>query len=163
MRKFIFVLLIVSLQIIVKGQEKLPVDFVGFWQDASEYESNWKNCYTFYPDSSFTFHFDIFDCYENCSTYYYKGKWKVVKDTLTLTISEKKVIIDGKFLKTISDDVITIVHTGYDSIIMLDAPDIKKLKLKMIFTFDNSKESIFIDDRKFWKIDNDPQKHNLEQ
>lgn len=162
MRKLIFILL-VSFQIIVKGQEKLPVDFIGFWQDASEYESGWKNCYTFYPDSSFAFHFDIFNCDDNCSTYYYKGKWKVFKDTLALLINEKKVIIDGKFMKTISDDVITLVHTGYDSIIKLDVPDVRKMKIKMIFTFDNSKESIFIDDHKFWKIDNDPQKYNLER
>lgn len=161
MRKLIFILLI-AFQIAAKGQEKLPVDFVGLWQDASEYESGWKNCYTFFPDSSFVFHFDIFDCYENCNTYYYKGKWKVVKDTLALSISQEKVIIDGKFLKTINDDVITIVHTGYDSIIKLDIPDVKKLKLKMVFTFDNSKESILIDEHKFWKIDNDPQKYNLE-
>lgn len=162
MRKLIFILL-VSFQIIVKGQEKLPVDFVGFWQDASEYESGGKNCYTFYPDSTFAFHFDIFDCYENCSTYYYKGNWRVFKDTLALSIREKKVIVGGSFMKRIEDNVITIVHDGYDSIIKLDVPDVKKMKLKMIFTFDNSKESIFIDDRKFWKIDNDPHKYNLER
>lgn len=161
MRKLIFILLL-SLQIVAKGQEKLPVDFIGLWQDSPEYESSWRNCYTFFPDSSFAFHFDIFNCDENCDTYYYKGKWKVVKDTLSLSITEKKVIIGGKFLKMISNDVITILHEGYDSIVKLDVPDVRRLKLKMIFTFDGSKESILIDDHKFWKFEKDPLKYKLD-
>ena len=162
MKKLIIIFL-VGFHTLGKGQEKLPVDFVGFWHNAPEYIMGWQDCYNFFPDSTFRFHFDKLHCYENCSTFYYKGSWDVVKDTMVLYIKEKKVIIGGEFMKSVDESgIVTISYAGSDSIIKLDIPEVMKLKLKMIFNFDNSTESIFIDDQKFWKIDKDPYKQILD-
>jgi len=162
MKKLIFVFL-VAFQVVAKGQNKLPVELVGFWHNTSKYISRWQECYNFFPDSTFNFHFDKIYGDREQGVFYYKGSWRVVKDTLVLSVKEKKILIDGRFYAQQDESgIVTIYQTGNDTIIKMDVLEVKKLKLKMIFNFENSMESIYIDDCTFWKIDKDPNKYILD-
>ena len=124
----------------------------------------WHDCYQFFPDSTFKHHFDLLNRNRigNSSTVYHKGKWSIENDSLTLSVTEMKVIIDGEFQALSQDGVIIIQHTGYDSTIHLDRPRVIKLNLKPILNFDGATESILMEGTKYWNVDKDPAKHYIE-
>ena len=144
------------IRVVSLGQVSGPINLVGLWSNTPEYVMSYQDCYQFYPDGNFKFTFDKVHCGHSCSTYYHKGTWRVDKDSLVLSILEKKVIVDGQFFTMEQDGYIQIMHTGEDSIIKLAIPEIEKLNLKLFLNFDNATECILIGERKFWKLEKDP-------
>lgn len=138
------------------GQDKVEKKLIGLWQNSPEYVSGWMDCYQFFPDKTYVFNFDIVNCQENCSTYYYKGNWKVLNDTLILSVKEKKITVGGEFTKVVEDDgVIRILTSGTDCVINYAEPKILNIKLLMMLP-NRNRECIKLDDNRYWKMDDNP-------
>lgn len=163
MRNLLLALLLL-IQVSALGQSRFPVNMVGIWHEIPEYIMGWQDCYQFFPDSTFKHHFDPLNRSRigNSSTFYHKGKWSIENDSLTLSVTGMKVIIDGEFQALSQDGVIIIQHSGYDSTLHLERPRVVKLYLKPILNFDGATESILMEGTKYWRVDKDPAKYNIE-
>ncbi len=142
----------------LNGQDKQASKLIGAWQDSPEYESGLVNTYLFFPDHSYQFWYDKINCQQNCSTYYHKGIWQIKNDSLVLNITERKIVVGGTFLKVVEDDgVIRIVTAGTDSIIAYPKPEVITYPLLMMLP-NHNRECITIDENKYWKFEDDPNK-----
>jgi len=71
---------------------------IGIWQDSPEIASGYSDHYIFYSNGNFSFNYNQMVC--DNRTIRYSGTWKLQRDSLYLTASDKTVIVGGKLVPT---------------------------------------------------------------
>lgn len=88
-----------SLSAQTTGQNPITTDdLVGVWQESPEVGSGYSDHYVFYSTGNFSFNYNQMVCDKR--TIRYSGTWKLQRDSLYLTASDKTVIVGGKLVPT---------------------------------------------------------------
>ncbi|RPH29908.1 MAG: hypothetical protein EHM93_16660 [Bacteroidales bacterium] len=145
------------------GQGFTSKYMIGIWQNSPEIASGWSDNYQFFSDGTFRFNFNQMDCQKRMI--YYKGNWIVDKEIIQLTVKEKLIIVGGKMIQSFgSCGSDSTLENGIEKRIVLDKPEIKLIKIKILKKLYSSilatdMEHIKIDSIEFYRIENDPTKY----
>lgn len=145
---------------------------IGLWQDSPEIASGWSDAYVFFADGRYQFHYNTMDCAGRRVSA--SGHWQLRPEGLFLTVEERVSLAGGHFEeatgscgtdKELVDATLTTRHLKRVLTRIAPISPITRVKYKhMDFGDGGSVEAIprvVIEGRKFWKIDDDPNRYEL--
>jgi hypothetical protein len=136
-------------------------ELVGIWQVIPEVASGWADTYQFFDNGKFIFNYSQMVC--DNRTLDYSGTWELMSsNTLKLTIDKRTILDGGKLVPSMGSCGSEFeIKGGEVKDIKLKDIEIQNVQLSKIATDTVHRElkTRTLDNKSFWKLDNDPTKY----
>jgi hypothetical protein len=145
---------------------------IGLWQDTPEIASGWSDAYVFFADGRYEFHYNTMDCAKRLVSV--SGRWRLTADGLLLTVEDRASLVGGHFEKATGScgtDTELVDATLKTRHLQPAVERIVTISPITRVTYRNKHDGIgsvsterrlMIDGREFWKIDDDPNRYELD-
>jgi hypothetical protein len=139
------------------GLSVLEKKLVGIWHISPALGSGWSDTYQFFPNRVFYFNYSQMDC--DRRTLSIGGTWRVERDSLILTISNKKIKEGGRLVPaTGSCTSQKEIQGGIVKMVRVAPPEIKRHSIAdPIYDRNFDKNRTTIGKTKFWKMSENPE------
>jgi hypothetical protein len=150
LKKYSLTFILLTLSFLLRSQ-----NVVGIWQlDTKVLAAGYLDSYQFFRDSSFVYHPSQFDALTRIISI--GGKYNIQKDSLIFFVEYIIEITGGQIIRSVmySDNDSWSIENGVINKVYYKS--INKQEATFKYCIEESNEIIYIDDNKYFKVDNDP-------